>query len=132
MSVVKDLFGETIPMAMMIASPVAFVFGILLVINMRKEMVKNKSKSDVVIFTSIGLMMVLCICVSCFGIGYAGVCELKETKAFKAELFQKSKEYVVYVNGQEVSVDKINISKYNTDDIEINDTEKEIYIITTG
>lgn len=128
---VKDMLGETLPMAMMIAAPVALVIGILFLINMRKELAKKQSKSDVAIFTALGSTMMLCICACCFCAGYTGVRELKETKTYKAELEQKSKEYVIYVDGQEVSADKLNIDKYDKDSIGINDEKKEIYI-TTG
>lgn len=129
---VKDMLSETLPMAMMIAAPVALVIGILFLINMRKELAKKQSKSDVAIFTALGSTMMLCICACCFGIGYTGVRELKETKTYKAELEQKSQEYIVFVNGQEVSVDKININKYDKNSVEINDAKKEIYITATG
>lgn len=128
---VKDMLSETLPMAMMIAAPIALVVGILFLINMRRELAKSKSKSDVAIFTALGLTMMFCICACCFCAGYTGVRELKETKTYKAELEHKSKEYVIYVDGQEVSADKLNIDKYDKDSIGINDEKKEIYI-TTG
>lgn len=128
---IKDMLSETLPMAMMIAAPFALAIGVMFLIKMRSELAKSKSKSDVAIFTALGSTMMLCICACCFCAGYTGVRELKETKTYKAELEHKSKEYVIYVDGQEVSADKLNIDKYDKDSIGINDEKKEIYI-TTG
>ena len=129
---VKDMLSETLPIAMMIAAPVALVVGILFLVNMRRKLVKSKSKGDVAVFTALSSTMILCICACCFCAGHTGVRELKEIRTYEVELEQKSQEYIVFINGQEVSADKINVNKYDKNSVEINDAKKEIYITVTG